>query len=160
MGQAEPSATIIIGCRIDIDDLYEETVKEIDEEKHRSCQNRGTGKFCSACGELLWEEFHPPIKGFDEDGGELYTGSLDGWDVIPHTTHHWSGRYIEHKMHFLAAKRYASWEGAGENMAKRMGCMKLPKELDITVYREQLKTVLEPRGLWDEEAFGVYVFWE
>lgn len=33
-------------------------------------------------------------------------------------------------------------------------------EFDLPKYKQQLKDVLEPLGIWNEEDFGIYVVWD
>lgn len=97
-------------------------------------------KFCPQCGEPAWLEQtdKEPLPLYDEDGE-----TFAGLDVFP-------DQYGDEDQRFFVgtATMMDAYEGIPEMLS--------PDIVEET--KQQLKTVLEPLDLWDEDKFGIWTF--
>lgn len=127
---ADYHAYAVIGIVVDSSKFYHEprTVKAFDHDYPEDM------KFCPQTGKELWALDEEPIEGFDED---RYT--LGGFPIVQGT---------DGKIEVLAVCRN------GADDYDRGKVKPLPDNLDEL--KQQVKSLLEPLGQWDERKWGLY----
>lgn len=140
-------AYAVIGSKIDKSKVFH-------EDDVRCCEHAlpdKNTKFCPECGAKAWERDWVSLPEFDD--GEFLCGDhycqaqLAGLPVVypgpacslPDGT----------PISILVAVAFAQVDEEGE--------MSQIKGTDLRAAKEKVKAALEPIGLWDEEAFGVWV---
>lgn len=142
------SAYTIVGSLIDEVDLYR--VEHLDV--HRDCGTKYVKKFCPDCGELAGktEKINTPIEGYDPEGGEDYTGSINGRSIL---CVGWGGLSTSFVPSLVCLIRDGDMYGRGpkqETNATRL------EDFNLDEHREQIKSILKPAGLWDPSKFGIW----
>ena len=124
------SSYVVIGCKVD-------EKKFRINKKVRGCDckvdNIENMKFCSNCSKKVWEEDYDFIEGYEEDESFL------GIPLVYNTDHRecWVPIY----------------SGEADD---RIDNIKLNLPKSIEELKAELKTKLEPSGLWDEDSFGIW----
>lgn len=130
-----------IGCRVDIDKLVRIT-------KTRGCghdiplvvadNQRERLRFCPVCASPLWVEIRGYIipwnefsSSFDLPDGIKTLFSTDHGEVVFATAFTSSSSYDDK-------------------------CEMIPLDLEVSWYKEKLKSVLDLYGIWDESQFGLW----
>lgn len=104
-------------------------------ERVRQCEHDllvSGAQFCAVCGKPAWAEEDVPVAGYDPDKGVLL-----GFKVYDGTDGEFS---------------VVAVVGARANEDKAMA--KLPD--DLPAEKARLRAALEPLGLWDEAAWGLW----
>lgn len=127
--------SVVVGVKVPQDSLYIKTTIST----HEKCKNKGTGKFCSTCGTALDAVYttREPISGYNE--GDAFYG-LDMY-------------YLGDTVLLCVAR--INKIGDDEPIAAQRIFID-PTLLEQ--HRKTMRDVLEPRGLWDEQQFGVWLY--
>lgn len=132
---AEYEAFSIIGCRVDGEKLFTETTV-------KTCTHTfdASFAFCPKCGKPATETELEAL--FDEDEGD-YNGRLGGLDVVVP----------------FSDDEIPDWAYIGPIVAR--GSSDGPDDrtqlpADLAAIKEQTRVALDPLGLWDESAFGLW----
>lgn len=129
------TAAAAIGCKIERSKLFK-------VERARVCQHGlvdATSKFCDICGKPAWKMDEQPIDGmvYDEMKGE--------WNL--------------HRMAVLCSTDDRQMVVCSVMTPRADGQYQVqflpPTKYDIT--KDDMRKILEPHGLWNEAAFGMYV---
>jgi len=135
-------ATTAIGVRVKLSKLWKSKKEfhscpqgvKFDEYKYP-----GYGQYCGQCGQKNWRGEDTPVADYDGDE-RLGPLRVKKWDVEGAT---------------LGVLAYCSQTvRSGDTEEERS--MLMVTDVDIEVIKQNLKEYLEPRGLWDEDAFGVW----
>lgn len=107
-----------------------------------------TAKFCPECGERAWREEEVPIEGYLPEGNSDngYEPTLCGLAVYVH-----GGRETGSDHRALVTPSLVRARGESSKDAVQMA------NPDVESARTRLRDVLEPLGLWDGSAFGLWV---
>ncbi len=122
----DATAQTIIGVKINEKHLYE-------NKPVRCCQHpEKDSKFCSECGKPMWKDCQVRKDFYDDDN-------------------------VVSEVFNLVELQHADWCFIG--LVAESGSQGAPVKqtiTDIEFVKQELKEVLEPLGLWEEESFGIW----
>jgi hypothetical protein len=134
------SASAVIGVRVAKEKLF--TRVRVPGCSHANAEGV---KFCPECGKPAWRDRSEEITGYDSDRETLRALSAGLADLSVEIEH------CEDNTHFIIGHCCVSRNDRdGPGMFKLTGA-------EFEAIRERIKAALEARGLWDEEAFGLWV---
>ena len=120
---------LIVGCKVD-----KEKFKINKIERSCNCDiDKRFIKFCSKCGKEAVDESYDVIDGYKEDESFLEL-------PLVHNT--------DHKDCWIAIYK--------EEIDDRKNSVKIESSKTIEELKIELKSKIEPFGLWDEDSFGVW----
>ena len=127
---ADWTAKAVIGVKVPVDKLYDRT-------KVRTCRHplpNEEVRYCPTCGRTAWDDDSVIKYDLFKLGVELITGT-------------------DHKPLILTLKDFAAYADAYDNDG--YGLLPLTGDGLVSI-KPKLQAKLEPLGLWDEKAFGLY----
>ena len=135
------TAYVFVGMKLDENKLYR-------TKRARGCGHLETiGRFCGTCGKPMWKELRSFLPTVDCPYADTVECSLSeirsvaGLKLVLGTSY--------------GNGEYESVFVAGAEVMRVVDNDKLPV-LDLAEVRGNMRRVLEPVGLWDDDAFGVW----
>lgn len=125
---------LIIGCKIDINKIkIPERVRNCDCD----IQNIDTIKYCPECGRAAWVDSWKAIEGYDETD---YPATFLNMPLVYDT---------DEANCWVAIQKQDLKDDISSSI-------KFKNIEDIEALKKEIKSKLEPIGLWNEEDFGIW----
>jgi len=134
VSNSSTSSFVLIGLDVNRDKLYHKEMRRAcDCDIDVNLNNIKTSKYCSKCGKKIMREIDVPIP-------EIVDYKIGNFPILD---------YFEEAVTFIAIPdTYKT--GSEYDMIK----VKIPENLNDI--KENMKNVLEPLGMWDDDSFGVH----